>query len=58
MNNIFNEIDMSQLVGIDIGSRVKLFGYKYSDIFRNLTNVFFCGVDCIEDISGNLGERL
>lgn len=58
VNDNFNKIGMSQLIDNELGSRVELFGFKYSDIFRNLTNVFLSGGDCIEDISGNLGEHL
>jgi len=38
--------------------RVKTFGYQYSEIFRNLANVFLSGGDCIEDIGAHLGEHL
>lgn len=58
VNDNFNKIGMSQLIDNELGSRVGLFGFKYSDILRNLTNVFLSGGDCIEDISGNLGEHL
>jgi len=58
VNNTFNKIGLNQLIDTELGNRVALFGYQYSDIIRNLTNVFFSGGDCIEDISGNLGEHL
>lgn len=58
VNNIFNQVGMSHLIDNELGDRVELFGYQYSDIIRNLTNVFLCGGDCIEDISGNLGKHL
>lgn len=58
VNNTFNKIGLNQLIDTELGNRVTLFGYQYSDIIRNLTNVFFSGGDCIEDISGNLGEHL
>ncbi len=58
VNNNFNEIGLSQLIDDELGNRVTLFGYQYSDIIRNLTNVFLSGGDCIEDISGNLGKHL
>jgi hypothetical protein len=47
VNDNFNKIGMSQLIDNELGSRVELFGFKYSDIFRNLTNVFLSGGDCI-----------
>ncbi|MGE0090921.1 MAG: IS1380 family transposase, partial [Bacteroidales bacterium] len=52
VNNTFNKIGLNQLIDTELGNRVTLFGYQYSDIIRNLTNVFFSGGDCIEDISG------
>lgn len=58
VNDSFNRIGMNQLIDNELGNRVELFGFKYSDILRNLTNVFLSGGDCIEDISGNLGEHL
>ncbi len=38
VNDNFNKIGMSQLIDNELGSRVALFGFKYSDIFRILTN--------------------
>ena len=58
VNNVFSKIGLSQLIDTELGNRVKLFGYQYSDILKNLTNVYLSGGDCIEDISGNLGEHL
>ncbi len=57
-NNSFNKTGMSQLIDIELGKRVKTIGFDYSEIIRNLTNVFFCGGDVIEDISTHLGEHL
>ena len=57
-NNSFNKTGMSQLIDIELGNRVKTIGFDYSEIIRNLTNVFFCGGDVIEDISTHLGEHL
>ncbi|MDY6994626.1 MAG: IS1380 family transposase [Pseudomonadota bacterium] len=58
VNNAFDQIGVNQLIDSELGDRVQLFGYQYSDIIRNLANVFLCGGDCIEDISGNLGNHL
>lgn len=58
VNHSFNKSGISQLIDSELGNRVELFGYQYSDIIRNLTNVYLSGGDCIEDISGNLGEHL
>ena len=57
-NNSFNKTGMSQLIDIELGKRIKTIGFDYSEIVRNLTNVFFCGGDVIEDISTHLGEYL
>lgn len=57
-NNSFNKSGMSQLIDIELGKRVKTIGFDYSEIFRNLSNVFFSGGDVIEDISTHLGEHL
>ena len=35
-NNIFNQVGMSHLIDNELGDRVELFGYQYSDIIRNL----------------------
>ena len=58
VNHSFNKSGMSQLIDSELGSRIELFGYQYSDIIRNLSNVFFSGGDCIEDISTHLGDHL
>ena len=57
-NYSFNKSGISQLIDITLGKRVKTIGFDYSDIIRNLTNVFFSGGDVIEDISTHLGEHL
>ncbi|MCD4696792.1 MAG: IS1380 family transposase [Bacteroidales bacterium] len=57
-NNSFNKSGISQLIDIELGKRVKTIGFNYSEIFRNLSNVFFSGGDVIEDISTHLGEHL
>jgi len=57
-NNSFNKSVISQLIDIELGKRVKTIGFDYSEIFRNLSNVFFSGGDVIEDISTHLGEHL
>lgn len=49
---------MSQLIDDVLGIRVKYVGYQYSEIFRNLTNIFLSGGDVIEDINTHFGEHL
>jgi len=58
VNNSFNDIGLSQLIDNELGARVKTFGFQYSEIIRNLANVFFSGGDVIEDIGAHLGEHL
>lgn len=58
VNDYFEKTGLSQLIDNELGSRVKLFGYQYSDIIKNLTNVFLSGGDCVEDIGAHLGEHL
>ncbi len=55
----FNSSGLSQLIDSELGTRVKTVGYSYSEIIRNLTNVFFSGGSCAEDIhTPHLGRHL
>ncbi len=58
VNHSFNKVGLSQLIDTELGARVKTLGYSYSDIFRNLTNVFLSGGSVIEDINSHLREHL
>ena len=58
VNDEFDKVGMSQLIDNELGARVKTFGYSYSDIIKNLCNVFFSGGNCAEDIQTNLGDHL
>ena len=58
VNDYFEKKGLSLLIDKELGSRVKLFGYQYSDIIKNLTNVLLSGGDCVEDIGTHLGEHL
>ncbi len=58
VNHAFNKIGLSQLIDTELGNRVKYVGYSYSDIIRNLCNVFLSGGDVIEDVSTHLGTHL
>ena len=49
---------LTQLIDTELGDRVKLFGFQYGEIIRNLTNVFLGGGGCIEDIGTHLGDHL
>ena len=58
VNHHFNRSGLSQLIDNELGARVKYFGFQYSEIFRNLTNVFLSGGDAIEDINSHFREHL
>ncbi len=58
VNALFNQSGLSKLIDAELGMRVKYSGYQYSEIIRNLSNVFLSGGDCIEDISSHLKEHL
>lgn len=58
VNHHFDKSGMSQLIDHELGMRVKYVGYQYSEIFRNLTNIFLSGGDVIEDINTHFGEHL
>ena len=58
INNEFNNTGMSQLIDNVLGERVKTVGYSYSDIIKNLFNVFYSGGNCAEDIQSHLGNHL
>lgn len=58
VNSIFNQSGLSKLIDSELGMRVKTAGYQYSEIIRNLSNIFLSGGDCIEDISTHLKDHL
>jgi len=58
VNHSFIKSGLSQLIDNELGQRVKTFGYSYSEIIRNLTNVFLSGGSCVEDIQTHLGKYL
>ena len=58
VNALFNQSGLSKLIDAELGMRVKYSGYQYSEIIRNLSNVFLSGGDCIEDISSHLKDHL
>ena len=49
---------LSQTIDSTLGLRCKLYGYQYSEIFRSLMCVYFCGGTCIEDVSTHLMKHL
>ncbi len=58
VNQSFNKCGLSQLIDNELGQRVKTTGYSYSQIIRNLSNIFFSGGSCAEDIHTHLGKHL
>ena len=58
VNEAFNKVGLSHLIDNVLGRRVKLIGYSYSDIIRNMSNVFISGGDVVEDIDTHLGKHL
>jgi len=58
VNALFNQCGLSNLIDTELGTRVQTTGYQYSEIIRNLSNVFISGGDCIEDISTHLKDHL
>ena len=49
---------LSQTIDSTLGLRCKLYGYQYSEIFRSLMCVYFCGGTCVEDVSTHLMKHL
>lgn len=49
---------LSNVIDSTLGVRAKCYGYQYSEIFRSLMCVYFCGGSCIEDITTHLGHHL
>ena len=54
--------EFSRFVGpvIDkvLGLRCTSFGYQYSEIVGSLSSVYFCGGDCVEDVTSHLMPHL
>ena len=52
------EHTISPVIDQALGSRCSSYGYQYSEIIRSLMTVYFCGGNCIEDISNHLLSHL
>ncbi len=48
---------LSKTIDDTLGLRSKT-GYQYSEIFRSLMCVYFCGGTCVEDVSSHLMQHL
>ena len=42
----------------ELGLRCTSFGYQYSEIVGSLSSVYFCGGDCVEDVTSHLKPHL
>ena len=49
---------LPKVIDSKLGERCQPLAYSYSEIFRSLMCVFFCGSLCIKDISTNLMHHL
>ena len=58
VNESFKTSGIAALIDSTLGKRVKTIGYQYSDIFKNVTNVFMSGGDVIEDLNTSFGKHL
>ena len=47
---------LGPVVDGEFGFRCTTFGYQYSEIARSLMSVYFCGGDCIEDVTSHLNQ--
>ena len=58
--SIMDQFDsmLSSVIDSTLGKRCKSRGYQYSEIFRALMCVYFCGGTCMEDISAHLMKHL
>ena len=41
-----------------LGLRCTSYGYQYSEIVGSLSSVYFCGGDCVEDVTSHLMPHL
>jgi hypothetical protein len=58
VNDEFTRCGLGELIDNQLGRRVRLFGYQYSDIFKTWNDIFFCGGDVAEDIEQHLRATL
>ena len=45
---------VGSVIDIVLGLRCTSFGYQYSEIAGSLSSVYFCGGDCVEDVTSHL----
>ena len=49
---------VGSVIDKELGLRCTSFGYQYSEIVGSLSSVYFCGVDCVEDVTSHLMPHL
>ena len=49
---------LSSVIDSHLGLRSTLIGYQYSEIAGSLSSVYFCGGDCVEDVTSHLMPHL
>ena len=49
---------VSPVVDKVLGSRCTSLGYQYSEIVGSLSSFYFCGGDCVEDVTSQLLPHL
>ena len=45
---------MAPIIDKVLGQRCASYGYQYSEIVGSLSSVYFCGGDCVEDVTSQL----
>ena len=49
---------LASVIDETLGRRCSLVGYQYSEIAGSLSSVYFCGGDCMEDVTSHLMPHL
>ena len=45
---------MAPIIDKVLGLRYASYGYQYSEIVGSLSSVYFCGGDCVEDVTSRI----
>ena len=45
---------MAPIIDKVLGLRCASYGYQYSEIVGSLSSVYFCGGDCVEDVTSRI----
>ena len=49
---------VGSIIDRELCLRCTSFGYQYGEVFGTLLSVFFCGGDCVEDVTSHLMPHL